>query len=61
MTNSVVESYMQEHIEYGTSELESYRSVTQDAIKIYGFRIKKADSGKVKARFRIENGLRKEI
>ena len=52
---------MQEHIEYGTSELESYRSVTKDAIKIYGFRIKKADSGKVKARFRIENGLRKEI
>ena len=61
MTDFVVDPAMELHVEYGTADLESYRSVNNDVIKIYGFRIKNNETGKIKARFRIEDGLRKWV
>ena len=59
MTNFVVDPAMELHVEYGTSDIESYRSVTHDVIKIYGFRFKNNANGQIKAAFVIEDGLRK--
>ena len=61
MTNFVVNPDMELHVEYGTSDIESYRTVTHDAIKIYGFRFKNNVNGKIKAKFIIEDGLRKRV
>ena len=61
MTNFVVNPDMDLHVEYGTSEIESYRTVTHDVIKIYGFRFKNNENGQIKAIFRIEDGLRKRV
>ena len=61
MTNSVVNADMQLHVDYGTVEIQSYRSLTHDVIKIYGFRFKNTETGKVKGTFRIEDGLRKGV
>lgn len=61
MTNSVINADMQLHVEYGTAEIQSYRSLTHDVIKIYGFRFKNTETGMVKGTFRIEEGLRKGV
>ena len=61
MTNSVVNADMQLHVDYGTAEIQSYRSLTHDVIKIYGFRFKNTEAGRVKDTFRIEEGLRKGV
>ena len=61
MTNFVIEPAMEHHVEYGTSELQSYRTVAHDAIKLYGFRFKNAETGKIKVSLRIEEGLRKRV
>ena len=61
MTDFVIDSAMEHHVKYGTSEIQSYRSVTHDIISIYGFRLKNAENGKIKATFRIEEGLRKRF
>ena len=61
MTNFVVNPAMELHVEYGTSDIESYRTVTHDVIKIYGFRFKNNENGQIKAKFRIEDGLRKRV
>ena len=58
MTDSVVNADMQLHVEYSTTEIESYRSLTHDVIKIYGFRFKNTENGMLKGTFRIEEGLR---
>ena len=61
MTDFVINPAMEHHVEYGTPEIQSLRSVTHDVINIYGFRVKKNDNGLIKARFRIEEGLRKRF
>ena len=61
MADSVVNGDMQLHVEYGTADIESYRSLTHDVIKIYGFRFRNTEPGKVKGTFRIEEGLRKGV
>ena len=61
MTNFVIDSGMEHHVEYGIPEIQSYRSVTHDIIRIYGFRFKNADAGKIKATMGIEDGLRKRF
>ena len=61
MTDSVVNADMQLHVEYGGADIQSYRSFTHDVIKIYGFRFKNTETGKVKGTFRIEDGLRKGV
>ena len=45
-------------VDYTNPILDSYRSLTHDAILIYGFVIEQAASGAVKAKFSIEDGLR---
>ena len=61
MTNFVVNPDMELHVEYGTSDIESYRTVTHDVMKIYGFRFENNENGQIKAIFRIEEGLRKRV
>ena len=61
MTNFVVNPDMELHVEYGTTDIESYRTVTHDVIKIYGFRFKNNVNGQIKAKFIIEDGLRKRV
>ena len=61
MTDSVVNVDMEQHVEYGTTAIESYRSLTHDVIKIYGFRFKNIENGMLKGTFRIEEGLRKRV
>ena len=61
MTDSVVDVDMEQHVEYGTTAIESYRSLTHDVIKIYGFRFKNIENGMLKGTFRIEEGLRKGV
>ena len=61
MTNFVVNPDMDLHVKYGTSEIESYRTVNHDVIKIYGFRFKNNENGQIKTTFGIEDGLRKRI
>ena len=61
MTDFVINPAMEHHVEYGTPEIQSLRSVTHDVINIYGFRVKKNDNGLIKARFSIEEGLRKRF
>ena len=61
MTDFVIDPAMELHVEYGTSEIQSYRSVTHDIIKIYGFRFKNAENGVIKATVRTEEGLRKRF
>ena len=61
MADSVVNVDMQLHVEYGTADIQSYRSLTHDVIKIYGFRFKNAETGMLKGTFRIEEGLRKGV
>lgn len=61
MTNFLIDSGVELQVEYGTTELESFRSVTNDVIKIYGFTFKNNENGKIKAKFRIEEGLRKRV
>ena len=61
MADSVVNVDMQLHVEYGTADIQSYRSLTHDVIKVYGFRFKNTETGTVKGTFRIEEGLRKGV
>lgn len=61
MTNFVINSEMKDHVDYGIPEIQSYRSVTHDIIRIYGFRFKNVDAGKIKATMAIEEGLRKRF
>ena len=61
MTNFVVNPAMELHVEYGTTDIESYRTVTHDVIKIFGFRFKNNENGQIKTKFRIEEGLRKRV
>ena len=61
MADSIVNFGMQLHVEYGTDDIQSYRSLTHDVIKIYGFRFKNTETGTVKGTFRIEEGLRKGV
>ena len=61
MSNGVVNVHMEQHVEYGITEIQSYRSLTHDVIKIYGFRFKNAETGILKGSFRIEEGLRKGV
>ena len=61
MSNGVVNVDMEQHVEYGTTEIQSYRSLTHDVIKIYGFRFKNTETGMLKGTFRIEEGLRKGV
>ena len=57
MKDYVIEPTMDTLVSYTDSKLDSYRSVTHDAILIYGFIIEHAATGAVKARFRIEDGV----
>jgi len=61
MTDSVVDAAMETHVQYGTADIESHRSLTHDVIKIYGFRFKKSENGKITGKFRIEEGLRNGV
>ena len=61
MTDSVVDAAMEQHVEYGTADIQSHRSMTHDVIKIYGFRFKNSESGRIKGKFRIEEGLRNGV
>ena len=61
MTDSVVDAAMDQHVEYGTADIQSHRSLTHDVIKIYGFRFKNSESGKITGKFRIEEGLRNGV
>ena len=61
MSNGVVNVDMEYHVEYTTTDIQSYRSFTHDVIKIYGFRFKNAETGMLKGTFRIEEGLRKGV
>ena len=45
-------------VDYTNSILTSYRSLTHDAIMIYGFDIEHASAGALKTTFTIEDGLR---
>ena len=45
-------------VDYKNSILTSYRSLTHDAIMIYGFDIEHASGGVLKTTFTIEDGLR---
>lgn len=61
MTDSVVEASMEQHVEYGTADIQSHRSLTHDVIKIYGFGLKNSENGKITGKFRIEEGLRNRV
>ena len=61
MTDSVVDAAMETHVQYGTADIESHRSLTHDVIKIYGFRFKNSENGKITGKFRIEEGLRNGV
>ena len=58
MTNEVVNPNMDTLVDYVSTELNSYRSFTHDAIRIYGFGIKQTSNGAVKAKIVIKDGLR---
>lgn len=58
MTDFVVETAMENHVSYGIPEIQSYRSLTHDVVKIYGFTFKNTEAGKIIAQFRIEEGLK---
>ena len=45
-------------VDYANSKLDKYRSVSHDAIQIYGFGMKNSDNGAVKAKMSIKDGLR---
>ena len=45
-------------VDYVSTELDSYRSFTHYAIRIYGFGMKHTSNGAVKARMSIKDGLR---
>ena len=45
-------------IDYASPKLASYRSVSHDAIQIYGFGMKGSTNGAVKAKMSIRDGLR---
>ena len=45
-------------VDYASTKLESYRSVSHDAIQIYGFGMKNSANGAVKAKMSIKDGLR---
>ena len=45
-------------VDYVSSELNSYRSFSHDAIKIFGFGMKNSENGAVKAKMSITDGLR---
>ena len=45
-------------VDYVSSKLTSYRSVSHDAILIYGFGMKHTTNGAVKAKMTIKDGLR---
>ena len=45
-------------VDYVSPKLASYRSVTHDAIQIYGFAMKNSANGAVKAKMSIKDGLR---
>jgi len=61
MTDSVVDAATEKHIEYNTADIQSHRSLTHDVIKIYGFRFKNSENGKITGKFRIEEGLRNGV
>ena len=45
-------------VDYVSPKLASNRSVTHDAIQIYGFAMKNSANGVVKAKMSIKDGLR---
>ena len=45
-------------VDYASPKVASYRSVSHDAIQIYGFGLKNSDNGAVKAKMKIMDGLR---
>ena len=45
-------------VDYVSSKLTSYRSFSDDAIQIYGFKMRHSDNGAVKAKMSIKDGLR---
>ena len=56
--NFIFKPNMDTMVDYVSSELTNYRSVSHDAIKIYGFGMKHSANGAVKAKMSIKDGLR---
>ena len=53
-----IQADMDTMVDYTNSILNSFRSNVYDAIMIYGFTVGKADTGTVKAKLKILDGLR---
>ena len=53
-----VKPSMERELDYTNPLLDTYRTTTHDAIMVYGFIPANAESGALKAKFSIEDGLR---
>mgnify|MGYP003338730657 CR=1 FL=1 len=54
----IFKSTMDTLVDYTNSLLDTYRSLTHDAIMIYGFIPDNASTATLKARFKIQDGIR---
>ena len=45
-------------LDYTSTQLNSFRSFSHDAINIFGFSLKQTENGAVKAKMSIKDGLR---
>ena len=58
VTKCSLKSTLETLVDYTNPLLDAYRSFTHDAILIHGFIPKKAETGTLKARFTISDGMR---
>ena len=56
--NLFIKPSMERELDYTNPLLDNYRTATHDAIMVYGFIPANAESGALKAKFTIEDGLR---